>query len=355
MQWVIAGVVCAALALICVAVPALARDKHKNEEILPLPPEPPMVLAAETSGLDFHISPLLKAGGLSAQIRQSLNDLIRDTHGETIIKLRAFVAGTGDARRVQAEMAQLFTEHKLPLPVLSILQVGALGDPAGQVIIEAVVSTHRNVNPNGLAFLFGQTGVGLSAAIDKLKATAERSGVQPAHLLATTCFTSDVSENGKAADTLRAYFPATQVNIVQSVRDPVTNQSTCEAIGQLSVAPGDAVEHHKDINSTLVNTPELVFTGLQLSFGNYLVDAKQAFQRLQKAVLGLNPQEVPVQVDGFSLDPYAASALMKTNTLAPGVFSVETIEGLPSIDATGGIEAVLAAGPSKAASGVHGF
>src|SRR5205814_4081539 len=110
----------------------LLAQKRKNEEpktqVLPLPKELPMALAADTETLDFHISPLLRTGGLAAQIRQSLNDLIRDTRGETIIKLRAFVAGAGDARRVQAEVTQLFTEHKLPLPVLSVVQVGGLGE-----------------------------------------------------------------------------------------------------------------------------------------------------------------------------------------------------------------------------------
>src|SRR5581483_5847265 len=127
----------------------LFAQRRKNEEpktqVLPLPPELPMALAADTEMLDFHISPLLKTGGLSAQIRQSLNDLIRDTRGETIIKLRAFVAGAGDARRVQAVVADLFTERKLPLPVLSIIQVGALGQETAQVVIEAVVSTHRTM------------------------------------------------------------------------------------------------------------------------------------------------------------------------------------------------------------------
>src|SRR5882757_8925089 len=108
-----------------------AQRKRKYEEpkpqVLPLPP------GADTASLDFHISPLLKTGGLSAQIRRSLTDLIRDTHGETIVKLRAFVAGAGDARRVEAEAAAIFSERRLPLPVLSILQVGGLDDAAAQV------------------------------------------------------------------------------------------------------------------------------------------------------------------------------------------------------------------------------
>ena len=143
--------------------PGSGGQKRKNEEpksqVMPLPPQPPMALKAETEALDFHLSPLLQAGGLAAQIRGSLNDLIRDTHGETILKLRAFVAGAGDARRVQAEVSQLFTEHKLPLPVLTVVQVGALGEEAAKVVIEAVVSTRRVVNPDGLAFFAVSTAV----------------------------------------------------------------------------------------------------------------------------------------------------------------------------------------------------
>src|SRR5277367_5455719 len=133
--------------LLTLTTAEIYSQKKKNEEpkpqVMPLPPELPMALAADAETLDFHISPLLRSGGLAAQIKQSLDDLIRDTHGETIVKLRAFVAGAGDARRVQSEAADLFTDHKLPLPVLSVLQVGALGDEAAKVVIEAVVSTRR--------------------------------------------------------------------------------------------------------------------------------------------------------------------------------------------------------------------
>src|SRR5437764_14791861 len=174
--------------------PSLYAQKRnkKNEEpksqVLPLPPELPMVLAAETQYLDFHISPLLKSGGLAVQIRRSLNDLLRDTKGETIIKLRAFVSGVGDARRVQTEVASIFSERKLPLPVLSIIQVGRLGDDLAQVVIEAVVSTKRTLNPNGLGFLSGQTGKSLPEALDHLKASATAAEINPDQVLSCTCF-----------------------------------------------------------------------------------------------------------------------------------------------------------------------
>jgi hypothetical protein len=55
-----------------------------------------------------------------------------------------------------------------------------------------------------------------------------------------------------------------------------------------------------------------------------------------------------VVVDGFSLDRFAASALRKNNSLAPGLFTVQTIEGFSAIDATGGLEAILASQGEKA-------
>ena len=61
------------------------KNEEPKSQVLPLPPELPMVLAADTQSLDFHISPLLKSGGLAVQIRRSLTDLLRDTKGETIV------------------------------------------------------------------------------------------------------------------------------------------------------------------------------------------------------------------------------------------------------------------------------
>ena len=349
--------VCLAAGLALVALCAGAGQRKKNDEpksqVVPLPPEPPMALGAPTQELDFHISPLLKSGGLLAQIRQSLSNLIRDTHGETIIKLRAFVAGTGDARRVQAEVAAMFREHRLPLPVLTILQVGALDDPSEQVVIEAVVSTHHVVNPNGLAFLFGQSAPSYEKALDRLRASTESAGVPGGEVLSSTCFTAQTESFSTAGAAIHKVFPNTAINVVQAVRDPVDSSTLCEAIARLPAPPHDGVVRLPG-NVTLVNSPELVFTGLQLSFGSYLDDAHEAFERLQKTARAVNASGTPVVVDAFSLDRFAASALRKTNSLAPGAFSVQTIEGLSSMNATGGIEAVLAAYPDSGGSGGHG-
>jgi enamine deaminase RidA (YjgF/YER057c/UK114 family) len=325
---------------------AQKRNK-KNEEpksqVMPLPPELPMVLAADTQSLDFHISPMLKSGGLAAQIRRSLTDLLRDTKGETIVKLRAFVSGVGDARRVQTEVTSTFSERKLPLPVLTIIQVGRLGEDLAQVVIEAVVSTKRTLNPNGLGFLSGQTGKSLREALEHLRQSAAEAEITADQVVSCTCFASSVESGDSSRSAVEAVFPKTAVNVVQALRDPVNNMTTCQGIAQLSHPPKEsALVWLKNAHVSLVNSPRLVFTGLQLSFGNFLDDAREAFSRLQRAASALQASEAPVQVNAFALDLTGASALRKSTSFPPSVFTVQTVEGLPSVDASAGIEAILA-------------
>jgi hypothetical protein len=335
-----------AISLLPVAPPAGAQTRKNNVEpksqVTPLPPEPPMALVVDTDSLDFHISPLLKTGGLSAQIRQSLNDLLRDTHGETIVKLRAFVAGSGDARRVQALVTALFSDHHLPLPVLTIIQVGALGQESAQVVIEAVVSTHRSVNPSGLAFFFDQRGKSLQKAVDQFRSSVQAANIPAENVLTCTCFAARIEDHEEALKQVKALFPKADLNLVQAIRDPLSNSASCEGVGQLAAPPKDPVVLQEFAHATLVHSQQLVFTGLQLSFGNYLDDAQQAFKRLEKAAGALQPIETPVQVDGFALDGSSAAALRKTISLAPGTFTIHGVEGLPSVDASAGIEAILA-------------
>ncbi len=324
------------------------RNRKSTEEpksqVLPLPPDLPMALEADTATLDFHISRLLRTGGLAAQIRESLNDLIRDTKGETIIKLRAFVAGAGDARRVTARAAEIFTERKLPLPTLSIIQVGALEGEASAVVIEAVVSTRKSVNPIGLAFFSGHTGATYGQAVERLQESARAAAVSPEKMLRCTCFTARIENAAGLRSTLQAAFPGAALNIVQPLRDAATDDTLCEAIGQLTQARAEGpVVLMKNARTTLVSSPKLIFTGLQLTFGNFLDDAQEAVLRLQRAASALQAVEAPVEIDAFALDASAGSAVRKKMTaVPPSTFTVQTVEGLPALDATAGIEAILA-------------
>ena len=337
----------------CLPILHAQKRKRKDEEpktqVLPLPRQLPMVLEADTRGLDFHVSPLLKTGGLAAQIRHSLTDLLRDTHGETIVKLRAFVSGVGDARRVASEVSEQFTSHKLPLPVLTILQVGGLGEDLAQVEIEAVVSTPRALNPNGLAFLSGQTGPSLSEALERLRKSAQAASVTPDQIVSCTCFVSRIENGPRDRETAQSTFPKASVNVVQALRDPPNNINMCEAVGQLGSASTDApLLLLKEARASIVRSPRIVFTGLQLTFGSYLDDAREAFNRLQRAASVVQGADSTVQLNAFSLDLTSGSALRKSTSAPPSTFTAQIVEGLPAMDASAGIEAVLV--PDKSVS-----
>jgi hypothetical protein len=228
-----------------------------------------------------------------------------------------------------------------------VLQVGALGQETAQGVIEAVVSTRKTVNPNGLAFFAGQNGPSFDEALRQLRDSVAAAAVPPDHILTCTCFTSQIGSYDTARSAVQSAFPNTAINVVQAVRDPANDASMCEAVGQLTEAPNGPVVLLKKSRVTLVHTPQLIFTGLQLSFGSFLDDAHEAFVRLQRTASSLQPVAAPVEVNAFSLDAYASSALRKMTSFPPSAFTAQTVEGLPAIDASGGLEAILAPGVSS--------
>ena len=77
------------------------KKKKKGDEItqaLPPSPELPSAVTAETARLTYQVSPLSSKGLLSQQTRDALKILLKTNRGP-IVKLRAFVAGSGDLRR----------------------------------------------------------------------------------------------------------------------------------------------------------------------------------------------------------------------------------------------------------------
>src|SRR5437016_5708472 len=146
------------------------KKKKSDEEVtqsLPPPREAPAAVIGATDRLVFQISTLSNKGLLSQQTRDTLRALIRP--GRSIIKLRAFVAGSGDMRRIQEIVGELFGEKHLPLPALSVVQVGALPLEGAQVILEAIAEDKKVVNPNGLAFISGQAAPSVEQSLAKLK------------------------------------------------------------------------------------------------------------------------------------------------------------------------------------------
>ena len=142
--------------LLTPAAPAQKKPKPKKEEItqtLQLPKELPAAVTGETRRLTFHVTPLSARGLLSAQVRDALKALTHETGGNPVLKIRAFVAGSGDLRRVRDLVSEVFTDRKLPLPALSLIQSGGLPLEGAQVVLEAIAAGKKEVNPHGLVFL----------------------------------------------------------------------------------------------------------------------------------------------------------------------------------------------------------
>src|ERR1700744_2636151 len=94
-------------ALLCalLAVSTVSGQKKKKEEetqTLKVPEELPNAVTGDTRRLAFHTTPLTAKGLLSPQVRDALKALQHEAGGEAVLKIRVFVAGTGDLRHVRA-------------------------------------------------------------------------------------------------------------------------------------------------------------------------------------------------------------------------------------------------------------
>lgn len=298
------------------------KDKEPVTQVLPLPPDPPPAVAADPARLVFHVSPLSAKGLLSQQVRDALKALDRDNRGAQIVKLRAFVAGTGDMRRVQQIVSEMFSEKKQPLPALTTVQVGALPLEGAQVVVESIGVEKRAVNPNGLAFLPAQPVEGLKAAGD---------------ILRVTCFLTSLDGVAQVRSAVAAAFPAAAANFVQLTRFGGEAPPSCEAVARASGArPNGAV---------VFTRPKIVFSGLQMAFRDQEEDIRLAFDRLKKAVEPLGGRMADGQTDGLFVSIYALTrpAAEAANRVGGGVPML--FEGLPALDATVGVDVVAAGGP----------
>jgi enamine deaminase RidA (YjgF/YER057c/UK114 family) len=322
---------------VAVAVHASAqKGKKKTDEpvtqTLPVLKDPPGAVSAETARLVFHVSPLSNKGLLSQQVRDALKALLHDTHGATIVKLRAFVAGSGDMRRVSTIVSETFSDHKLPLPAVSTIEVGALPLEGSQVVIESVAVDKKTTNLNGLAFYSAQPVKQLRPLPGALRAT---------------CFLSSLDDLAKVKSTVAAAYPVAVVNFVQSQRLGFEALDVCEAVARLDRPPAQPLTLEKD--AALVNTPKIVMTGIQMAFRDSDADLRLAFERLRKALepLGVTHKDV------FWSSAYPLTRPVEEKVRAmqqeffdkskPPAGTVLLFEGLPSLDATMAIDVIAAA------------
>lgn len=337
------------------------KQKKEDEQTLPPARELPNTVVAETDRLTYEVSPLSAKGLLSQQTRDALKSLLRTNRG-TIVKLRAFVAGSGDLRRVGELAAEAFTDKHQPLPVLSVIQVGALPLTGAQIVIEATETDKRPVNPNGIAFISGQDASSLTQSLDHLKLALQGAGVVPADALRVTCFVSSLDDEKGAQLLLAGNFPAASVNFVQMQREPVTPAAECEAVARLRSTPPAPVTFLNPANLqkspyysqlVLVASPKLVLTGTQLAFGAEESDLKLAFERLGKALSSSDAGFDDVVMSHFYLT--SRGLITKLRTVRAGFYDAKhppattllAFEGLPSLDAQMGLEVVAVADSSS--------
>lgn len=361
----------AAFLLQAVALPN-QRSKKKDPDFtqtLEVLPDPPLAVTAETARLGFLVAPLTSKGLLSQQTRDALKSLLSQSRGAQFIKIRGFVAGTGDLRRVQAIVSEVFSEKRLALPVLSVVQAGALPMEGAQIQLEAVVQERRAVNPAGLAFLSGQDATGaepvpalLYKSGERLKRAAEAAGSAPEEMLKVTCFVTGLEGVAGMRGTLAQMFPKAKSTIIQSQRMAAANLAECEGAARLRKAPAAEVvllnpeglsKSPNYSQVALISAPRLVFAGDQLAFRYDEEDARLAFQRLEKTMQAAGSTlKRTVMMSTYPLSPQLADLVRKVrfeflDSSRPPASTMLPFEGLPSMDASFGLEAVAVAGTSE--------
>jgi enamine deaminase RidA (YjgF/YER057c/UK114 family) len=343
------------------AVYPLLGKKKKPEEItqtLELPKDPPATVTAETSRLVFQISPLSGKGLLSAQVRDALKALLKSSNGATIVTLRAFVAGSGDLRRVPAIVSEIFTEKHLPLPAVSVVQVGALPMEGAQVVIESTAVAKREANPVGLVFVSGQGGGPPEKALTDLKTAIHGAGSEAADALRATCFVSSLDDYSEVRRGMEGDYRGAALDIVQLQRTPYRGLVECEAVVKLKRKIAARVEFVNPQGLTasphfshlaLVSARKLVLTGTQVAYGYQDSDARLAFQRLSKALdQGGSSIKDVAMTHVYPLSSSIADQVRRIrfeflDKSRPPAATMLPFEGLPAMDAGFAIDVIAVA------------
>ena len=354
--------------LLATALSVAADKKKKKEEITQVHeilPDPPAAVVAETARLEFHVTPLSNKGLLSQQTRDALKEILKSLRGGTVVKLRAFVAGSGDLRRVGTIVSEIFTEKKLPIPAISVIQIGQLPMEGAQVQMEAIISGKKAVNPNGLGFLSGMGGTGkdplarlndlTNKAIADLRQAAGFAGSEASDMLRVTCLVSSLDHFSEIRGLVATAFPAAAITMVQSERAMGSALSECEGVVRLRKKPTGPLVHlsPKEMSpspnyskAALVGSDRIIFTGTQLAFHYQDADVRLAFQRMAK-VLELNKGSIR-KIAFSSIYPVSGGMAEKVRNLRFEFFDKEhppaatmlVFEGLPGMDASMAIELV---------------
>jgi enamine deaminase RidA (YjgF/YER057c/UK114 family) len=336
-----------------------AAQKKKKEEItqtLQVPKDLPATVAGDPRHFAFYTTPLSGRGLLSAQIRDALKALSHETGGAPVVHIRAFVAGSGDLRRVRDLVSEVFTDRKQALPALSLVRAGGLSVEGAQVVLEATAAAKKEVNPNGLVLVPAAPALSdnsldpvaplAAKSLEQLRNTLKEAGSSASDVLRVTCFLSSLENLADARKLVDAEYPRAAQDYVQTQRAPARAMAACEAVARLVWNTGKKVHYipsQGEPRAALIAAPQVVLSGTQMSYGYHEADSKLAFERLAKSLeaAGVSAHDV-AYVNYYPLaEPLAA----QVRKLRSGFFpsppsSVVLFEGLSSMDAGFAIDVV---------------
>src|SRR5580658_4568110 len=361
----------AALTCGLLAVSSLPAQKKKDKEeitqVLRLPSELPSAVVGDTHRLVFHTTPLSAKGLLSPQVRDALKALQRQASGETVLKIRAFVAGSADLRHVRDLVSEFYTSHKEPLPAITLVQAGGLPLDGAQVVLEAIAAAKKDANPFGLAFIsptvstaedpLGPVPPLTEKTLAGLRQSLQAASLAPPDALRVTCYFSSLQNLAESRRMVQTEYPHAALNFVQTNRAPRQSLSACEAVARLRVAPpsplsflnsSGADSHGAEAGGAesqvaLVTAAQVVLTGGQDSFGYQEADARLAFERLKKSLeqAGATPKNV-AYADYYPLSPSLGAQVRKVrgDFFDHPASTMLIFEGLPSMDAGFAVDVV---------------
>ncbi len=353
------------LVLAIVATPFSRKKKDDITQVLELPKDSPFGVIAETRRLMFYTAPLSSKGLLSAQTRDAIRALLRENNGSPIVKIRAFVAGSGDMRRVPAIVSEIFTERRMALPAVSVVQSGGLPVEGAQVALESISLAKRDVNSQGLLFISGQAAsvpeplqptVPLAQqALTKLRAALASAGAVPNDVLRVTCFLSALDRVIEITPMVSSVYQHAALDFVQTQRATPMSVVECEAVARLPRAISMPVEFLNPPAAgpaatysqvAAVGAQKIALTGTQVAFGFEDDNARLAFQRLQKELemLGSSTKDVAMA----SIYPLSSSIADQVRKIRfeffdparPPASTLLPFEGLPSVDASFALDVV---------------
>ncbi|HET8547273.1 MAG TPA: hypothetical protein VFL57_04680 [Bryobacteraceae bacterium] len=275
--------------------PVIIRKKEKEQkdetQALPVLREPPAATVGDVERLTFLVSPLSGKGLLSQQTREALRWLFSNSRGGSVLKLRAFVAGTGDVRRVQEIVSETFTERKLNLPALTVIQAGALPLEGAQVVLEAMLADRRAINEHGVALFSAQRGTARDP-LGALDAALRATGLDGGDVRRITCFVNSFDLSAAAAQQARTSYPEAALNFVQPLRGALDDYAECEAVARLKRPPSKRVlpvepQPGQFALATLVGPGRVAVSSTQMAFQTEDKDLRLVYERLGKALEGV--------------------------------------------------------------------